>query len=232
MKAMILAAGKGERMRPLTNHTPKPLLKVGGKPLIQHHIEKLSSSGFKDLVINHSWLGGQIENFLGDGSDFGVSIAYSSEKEPLETAGGIIKALPLIGEEPFLLISGDIWTDYSFNNLRRFSNMSELAHLVMVKNPSHHLEGDFLLQEDGMLSLKESILESESSIRESLSCTYSGIGVLHPKLFLGLGPAKMALAPVFRSAVKNAQLSAEYFDGEWSDIGTIERLEDINSRYN
>ncbi|MEE4465255.1 sugar phosphate nucleotidyltransferase, partial [Azotobacter chroococcum] len=144
MKAMILAAGKGERLRPLTLHTPKPLVRAGGVPLIEYHVRALAAAGFRELVINHAWLGAQIEAYLGDGARFGVRIAYSAEGEPLETGGGIQRALPLLGEAPFLLVNGDIWTDYAFAELRR--PLAGLAHLVLVDNPAHHPEGDFCLE--------------------------------------------------------------------------------------
>lgn len=225
MKVMILAAGKGERMLPLTRDTPKPLLQAGGKALIQHLLEKLAAAGFTDLVINHAWLGEQLEKALGDGSAFGVSIRYSAEHEALETAGGIIKALPLLGDKPFVVVNGDIWTDYSFSGLKRFSAMEQLAHLVMVSNPPQHPEGDYVL-DGNRLSLKDKI-----TVRVSDACmalTYSGIAVLHPELFSNLPIQKLPLSPLFESAIKQGRVSAEFYRGEWFDIGTVERLDSLN----
>ncbi|MBD9427322.1 nucleotidyltransferase family protein [Pseudomonas sp. PDM15] len=215
MKAMILAAGKGERLRPLTLHTPKPLVRAGGIPLIEFHVRALAAAGFSELVINHAWLGQQIEDYLGDGSRFGLRITYSAEGEPLETGGGIFKALPLLGEEPFLVINGDIWTDYDFATLRR--PLQGLAHLVLVDNPSHHPSGDFCLQDDRV---------ADAADRES-SFTYSGMAVLHPRLFAGCQPGAFKLAPLLRAAMADGQVTGEYFAGRWVDVGTHERLADV-----
>ncbi|MBN4059863.1 nucleotidyltransferase family protein [Gammaproteobacteria bacterium AH-315-E17] len=223
MKVMILAAGKGERMRPLTEKVPKPLLPVGGKPLIEYLIESLNQAGFTDLVINHAWLGEQIEAALGDGSCFGSKIVYSAEGEPLNTAGGIIKALPLLGDSPFVLVNGDIWTDYSFSALKAYSNMEQLAHLVMVANPLQHPKGDYVLGSNGYLALSDRL----QSIQESL--TYSGIAVLHPKLFENIAVEKLPLATLYASAIKQKRVSAEYYEGEWSDIGTLDRLKELDA---
>ncbi len=225
MKAMILAAGKGERMRPLTEKTPKPLLPVGDKPLIEYLIENLHKAGFTNLVINHAWLGDQIEAALGDGSRFGSSIVYSAEGEPLNTAGGIIKALPLLGDEPFLVVNGDIWTDYSFSTLKAYSNLEDLAHLVMVTNPSQHPLGDYVLDSDNYLSLKDPNQTSQETL------TYCGIAVLHPKLFKDLAVEKIPLARLFKAAITQKQISAEYYQGEWFDIGTAGRLKKLNARF-
>jgi N-acetyl-alpha-D-muramate 1-phosphate uridylyltransferase len=225
MKAMILAAGKGERMRPLTEKTPKPLLHVGGKPLIEYLIESLNQSGFTELVINHAWLGEQVEAVLGDGSRFGSSIVYSSENEPLNTAGGIIKALPLLRDEPFLIVNGDIWTDYSFSTLKAYSNLEELAHLVMVANPPQHPAGDYVLDSNNYLSLRDPDKTKEEAL------TYCGIAVLHPKLFQGLAVEKIPLARLFKTAIKQKQITAEYYQGEWFDIGTVARLKKLNTRF-
>lgn len=214
MKAMILAAGKGERLRPLTLHTPKPLVPVGGVPLIEYHIRALAAAGFRELVINHAWLGAQIEAYLGDGARFGVSIAYSAEGEPLETGGGIHRALPLLGDAPFLLVNGDIWTDYDFAGLRRVSQ--GLAHLVLVDNPAHHPEGDFRLQ-DGRAAPR--------GAQDGL--TYSGIAVLDPGLFAGCRPGAFKLAPLLLEAMGRGQVSGEHFRGRWVDVGTHERLAEV-----
>lgn len=213
MKAMILAAGKGERLRPLTLHTPKPLVRAGGVPLIEYHIRALAEAGFSELVINHAWLGEQIEAYLGDGSALGVQIRYSPEGEPLETGGGIHRALPLLGEEPFLVVNGDIWTDYSFHGLRR--RLNGLAHLVLVDNPAHHPGGDFTLV-DGL-------------VRDDLSAalTYSGIAVLSPELFEGCTAGAFKLAPLLRKAMAAEKVSGERFAGRWVDVGTHERLAEV-----
>ena len=172
MKAMILAAGKGERLRPLTLHTPKPLLPVAGQPLIECRLQALAAGGFDELVINHAWLGEQIVARLGDGSAWGLQIRYSAEEQPLETGGGILRALPLLGDEPFLLVNGDVFSDFPFARLRR--PLAGLAHLVLVDNPAHHPAGDFILN--------EGLARSEGPGQR---LTYSGIGVLHPRLFDG-----------------------------------------------
>ena len=214
MKAMILAAGKGERLRPLTLHTPKPLVPVGGMPLIEHHVRALAGAGFRELVINHAWLGAQIEAYLGDGARFGVRIAYSAEGEPLETGGGIHRALPLLGERPFLLVNGDIWTDYDFAALHRAP--AGLAHLVLVDNPAHHPEGDFRLQ-DGQAVPRGA----------QAGLTYSGIAVLDPGLFAGCRAGAFKLAPLLVEAMGRGQVSGEHFRGRWVDVGTHERLAEV-----
>ena len=216
MKAMILAAGRGERMRPLTNHTPKPLLRAGGKPLIVWHIEKLAKAGFHDLVINHAHLGTQIENALGDGSQFGVSIDYSPEAEALETAGGIANALPLLGNKPFLVVNGDVFCDFDFMTLTPLPE-NTLAWLVLVNNPEHNPSGDFALQEN--------IVSDDAT--EKL--TFSGIGVYHPDLFRDVDRgSKAKLAPLLRRAIKTNQVRGEHYQGRWLDIGTPERLAELN----
>ena len=212
MKAMILAAGKGERMRPLTLTTPKPLIRAAGVPLIEYHIRALATAGFTEIVINHAWLGQQIEDYLGDGSQFGVSIQYSPEGEPLETGGGIFRALPLLGDEPFLVVNGDIWTDYDFSALRQ--TIAGLAHLVMVDNPEHHTNGDFTLV-DAQVRDKEP---------GSQALTYSGIAIVHPQLFAGCRAGAFKLAPLLRKAMADGQVSGEHLQGQWVDVGTHERL--------
>ena len=214
MKAMILAAGKGERLRPPTLHTPKPLVRAGGVPLIEYHVRGLAAAGFRELVINHAWLGAQIEAYLGDGARFGVSIAYSAEGEPLETGGGIQRALPLLGDEPFLLVNGDIWTDYAFAGLRR--PLAGLAHLVLVDNPAHHPEGDFCL-EAGRVDARG----------ERPGLTYSGIAVLDPALFAGCRPGAFKLAPLLLAAMAEGRVGGEHFRGRWVDVGTHERLAEV-----
>ena len=215
MKAMILAAGKGERLRPLTLHTPKPLVQAAGVPLIEYHVRALAAAGFRELVINHAWLGQQIEDYLGDGARFGLSIQYSAEDEPLETGGGIFRALPLLGDQPFLLVNGDIFTDYPFASLRK--PLAGLAHLVLVDNPAHHRSGDFAL-------CAERVSEAHG---DQLSLTYSGIAVLSPALFAGCQPGAFKLAPLLRRAMAAGQASGERFAGRWVDVGTHERLADV-----
>jgi MurNAc alpha-1-phosphate uridylyltransferase len=217
MKAMILAAGRGERMRPLTDHTPKPLLKVGGKPLIVWHIECLAAAGFKDVVINHAHLGEQIENALGYGSQWGVHIQYSPEKIALETAGGIANAMPLLGDAPFLVVNGDVFADIDFGALKLVS--PNVAHLVMVDNPPQHAAGDFALS-GGKLGV--------DGIEK---LTFSGVGVYQPKLFAGITrgePAK--LAPLLKAAMAQGLVSGSHHQGTWHDIGTPERLQALDSQ--
>jgi len=210
MKAMILAAGRGERMRPLTDHTPKPLLQVRGRPLIEYHIHALAAAGMRELVINHAHLGEQIVAALGDGRRFGVRIHYSPESPALETGGGIFRALSLLGDAPFVVVNGDVWTDYAFARLPR--EPEGLAHLVLVDNPPHHPEGDFALREGRVHAQGESKL------------TFSGIGVYRPQLFSDCRPGAFPLAPLLRAAMARAQVSGEHHDGIWCDVGTPERL--------
>ncbi|HXQ99015.1 MAG TPA: nucleotidyltransferase family protein [Pseudomonas sp.] len=211
MKAMILAAGKGERLRPLTLHTPKPLVRVGGVPLIEYHLRALEAAGVAEVVINHAWLGQQIEDYLGDGQRLGLNIRYSPEGEPLETGGGIFRALPLLGDEPFLVVNGDIWTDCDFAGLA--APLKGLAHLVLVDNPLHHPGGDFALV--------------DGQVRDDASLprlTYSGIAILHPQLFAGCSDGAFKLAPLLRDAMAKGQVTGEHFSGRWVDVGTHERL--------
>jgi MurNAc alpha-1-phosphate uridylyltransferase len=210
---MILAAGRGERMRPLTDRTPKPLLPVAGKPLIIWHLERLARGGFHEVVINHAHLGDQIEALLGDGDAWNVSIRYSAEPQgALETAGGIANALPLLGNAPFLVINGDIFCDWNVGRARDALAPDKLAHLILVGNPSHHPDGDFSL-DDGKVSAGMTKL------------TFSGIGVYRPELFADIArgtPAK--LAPLLNDAIAAGQVSGEYHAGRWVDVGTPERL--------
>ena len=217
MKAMILAAGKGERLRPLTLHTPKPLVRVGGVPLIEYHLRALAAAGFTEIVINHAWLGQQIEDYLGDGSRFGVSISYSPEGEPLETGGGIFKALALLGDGPFAVVNGDIWTDYDFAALRQ--PLSGLAHLVLVGNPAHHTSGDFSLDAGRV----------QDGVPGADTLTYSGIAVLDPGLFQGCTAGAFKLAPLLRKAMAAGQVTGEQLQGHWVDVGTHERLAEVES---
>lgn len=217
MKAMILAAGKGERMRPLTLTTPKPLVRAKGVPLIEYHLNALAAAGFTEIVINHAWLGQQIEDYLGDGSRYGLSIQYSAEGEPLETGGGIFRALPLLGDDAFVVVNGDIWTDYDFSVLHQ--PISGLAHLVLVDNPAHHPAGDFRLV-DGQV---------EDGQASTANLTYSGIAVLHPQLFDGCSAGAFKLAPLLRKAMADGQVTGERLRGHWVDVGTLERLAEVET---
>ena len=217
MKAMILAAGKGERMRPLTLTTPKPLVRAGGIPLIEYHLKALAVAGFTEVVINHAWLGQQVESYLGDGSQYGVRIRYSPEGEPLETGGGIFRALPLLGDEAFLVVNGDIWTDYDFSVLHQ--PIGGLAHLVLADNPAHHPAGDFSLI-DGHV---------RDGQPDTATLTYSGIAVLHPQLFDGCSAGAFKLAPLLRKAMADGQVTGERFSGLWVDVGTHERLAEVEA---
>lgn len=209
---MILAAGRGDRLRPLTDQTPKPLLKVGGRGLIEHHLVRLADAGFSEVVINLGWLGEQIHQALGDGQAFGLQIQYSQEPPgALETAGGIIHALPLLGKQPFAAIAADILCDFDYAELRA-PEAPTLASLVMVDNPPHHQQGDFAL-DAGRLALAG-----------GNRLTFSGIAVYHPALFAGLEPGRRALRPVFEAAITAGRLAGIHHRGYWSDIGTPERL--------
>lgn len=211
MKVMILAAGRGERMRPLSDAVPKPLLEAGGKPLIVHLIERLVHAGLSDLVINHSHLGEKISAYLGDGGRYGASIVYSHEEGGgLETGGGIFKALPLIDSDPFVVVNGDIWSDFPFDRLP--SRLEGLAHLVLVDNPPQHPSGDF--------SLRDGRVSDQGEPR----LTFSGIGVYARALFAGCHPGKFPLAPLLREAMTRHQVSGEYYTGRWQDVGTPQRL--------
>lgn len=214
---MILAAGRGNRMRPLTDHTPKPLLKVGGKPLVVWHLENLAKAGFCEIVINHAHLGAQIEATLGDGSQWNVSIRYSAEGTALETAGGIVKALPLLGTDPFLVVNGDVFIDIDFTHLKHVLPATKLAYLVMVNNPPQHPKGDFVYR-DGKLGL-----EGEPKL------TFSGVAVYHPSLFAGIVPGHVAkLAPLLQQAILRDHACAERHQGVWHDVGTPERLDELD----
>jgi MurNAc alpha-1-phosphate uridylyltransferase len=217
---MILAAGRGERMRPLTLQRPKPLLDVGGRPLIEHHLRSLAAAGFAQVVVNLSWLGAQIREAVGDGSRFGLDIAYSEEgPEPLETGGGIFRALPLLGPAPFLVLNGDVWTDFPYGPLHDRLADGDLAHLVLVPNPAHNASGDFVLEAGRML-------EGEPGVR----FTFSGIGVYRPELFAGCRDGLFKLAPLLRAAARDGRVSAELYDGDWLDIGTPQRLAALDLR--
>jgi N-acetyl-alpha-D-muramate 1-phosphate uridylyltransferase len=216
MKTMLLAAGLGTRMRPLTDHTPKPLLPVVGRPLIEHHLLRLAAAGFTEIVINLAHLGQQIEDHLDDGSALGVSIQYSRESQPLETGGGIFRALPLLGDQPFLVLNGDVWTDYPLAQLRDLQ--PRRGHLVMVDNPGHLTHGDFYRRADGVLSEEG----------RGAKLTYSGIAVFHPELFAGCHDGVFPLRPLFVRAIQEGLLTSEYYGGQWLDVGTPERLQEAD----
>jgi len=229
MKAMILAAGRGERMKPLTDHCPKPMLTVAGMPLIEHHIIKLAQAGIKDIVINHAWLGEQIENHLKDGSQWGVSIKYSAERDgALETAGGIIKALPLLvadeDEEPFLVINGDVFTDFSFEHLPKLAD-NRLAHLWLVTNPEHNLGGDFIFEDN--------VIDNPTPEQNKSTYTFSGIGLYRASFFNS--PIQknnvqvLALGPLLRENAELGKISGSLLTSTWTDVGTPERLAQLNN---
>ncbi len=209
--AMILAAGRGERLRPYTDSCPKPLLKIAGKPLIFYHLESLALAGISKVVVNLSWLGEQIESTIGDGSRFGLKVTYSSETEALETAGGIVQALDLL-DDRFLVVNADIYTDYAFEKLR---SVNSKAHLVLVDNPDHHRQGDF--------SLNRGLLGNAACHR----LTFSGIAIYHRSFFEHHAPGRRALAPLLREAADEGLVSAELFEGQWVDVGTVERWQSI-----
>ena len=211
MKALILAAGRGERMRPLTDHCPKPLLEVAARPLIEYHVRALARAGVEGIVVNHARLGAMIEAQLGDGSRFGVPIHYSPEgEEPLETGGGMLRALPLLGDAPFIAVNADLFTDYDYSRLPEAP--AGLAHLVMVDNPPHNAGGDFVLRR-GRVTLEGG---------ERL--TFAGIGLYQPQLLVGHAPGAFALAPLLRSAMAQGKVSGERHSGVWIDVGTPARL--------
>lgn len=226
MKAMILAAGRGERMRPLTDHCPKPLLQAGGKPLIEWHLDALKCAGIQDIVINHAHLGQQIEDYFQDGTRLGVHIQYSAETVALETAGGIRQALPFLGDQPFLVINGDVACDWSFQKALALATAwppGLLAHLVLVPNPAHNPGGDFALHGN----------QVRLSTDQSPAFTFSGMGVYHPSLFDPVEAGTVAkLAPLLREAMAAGKVQGELFEGFWMDIGTPERLEELDNRLN
>ncbi|MGE8561877.1 MAG: N-acetylmuramate alpha-1-phosphate uridylyltransferase MurU [Acinetobacter sp.] len=220
MKAMILAAGLGNRMRPLTLYKPKPLLEVGGKALIVWHIEKLKQIGVTEIIINSAWLADVLIGTLGDGSQFGVKILWTREDQGLETAGGIINALPLLGTEPFILVNGDVWTTFDFTPLLNIQLKQDLAHLVFVTNPVQHPKGDFTLSNGRAYTFEQ------EQTGEAL--TYSGVAVIHPKMFDGLEAGKRPLAPLLKQAMLDGKISAEKMHAAWVDVGTPERLSDLD----
>lgn len=214
MKAMILAAGLGTRLRPVTDSIPKPLVEAGGKPLIIWHLEKLAALGVREVVINHAWLGDRLEEALGDGSAWGVRIHWSREGlPPLETAGGIRRALPLLGEAPFIVVNGDIWTDFDFTRLPSLADQDD-AHLVLVPNPDFHPHGDFRLDAGHRV-------HADGEPRH----TYAGIAVLRPSLVAALSDGPHPLAPLLRAAMTRDAVSGQLHTGRWTDVGTLERLD-------
>jgi len=218
MRAMILAAGRGERLRPLTDSVPKPLVDLGGKPLIEYHLESLAQAGFREIVINQGHLGGELPEVLGDGRRWGIHIHWSDEQpQALETGGGIFKALPLLGTGPFLVVNGDVWTNYPFADLRAVK--CDRAHLVMVANPEHNPSGDF--------ALVGARLREDGPVKH----TFSGIGVYHPRLFDGCRPGKFSVVPLLRAAMRDHLVTGELFTGAWDDIGTPERLEALRRAF-
>lgn len=229
MRALILAAGRGERMRPLTDYTPKPLLQVGGKPLIVWHIERLVHAGITDLVINHAHLGMQIEKALGDGSQFGATIHYSDEGAALETAGGIAFAAHLLGDAAFAVVNGDVYCDFDFTHLAThasaLANSDDLAHLVLVNNPEHNLKGDFVLQKDRIIPVTV-VPYPQSSI-----LTFSGIGLYKPQLFDQIERGtKVPLAPLLHEQIAAGKVSGEHYRGMWVDVGTPQRLDELDKQ--
>lgn len=217
MKAMILAAGRGTRMAPLTDTCPKPLIPLCGKPLIVHHLEKLAAAGFREVVINHAWLGEQIEQALGDGSRWNLTIRYSPETEALETGGGVFQALPLLGDEPFLLINGDVWTnwDYSEANTILLKN-GDVGHLWLIDNPAHNPNGDFCLQ--------------DGKVQDEKVLTFSGISLLSPALWKGYSNGAYSIAPMLRAAMVQQQIVGSRLNADWVDVGTPQRLSDLESQ--
>ena len=216
MKAMILAAGLGNRMRPLTLYKPKPLLEVGGKALIVWHIEKLKKMGVTEIVINSAWLADILIGTLGDGSQFGVTIRWTREDEGLETAGGIINALALLGDQPFILVNGDVWTTFDFASLLDINLADDLAHLVFVNNPEQHPQGDFTLASGRAYTFEQN--------QQGENLTYSGVAVINPKMFDGLEQGKRPLAPLLKQGMLDGKISAEKMQAAWVDVGTPERL--------
>jgi len=214
MKVMILAAGRGERMGQLTDHCPKPLLKVAGRPLIEHHIVALKKQGFNEFVINIAYLGAQIKAVLGCGERWGVRIEYSDEGlQALETGGGIFNALPLLGERPFLVVNADVWSDFPYASLT--TKVDKNIHLVLVNNPSHHSAGDFGLS------------DGEIELASDKRYTYSGVGVFNPAIFAQHTAGIFPLAPIIRDSIPHQQVSGELYRGDWVDVGTAQRLADL-----
>ena len=223
MQAMILAAGLGKRMQPLTDELPKPLLKVGDKALIEHLIERLVSAGVTGIVINHFYLGSMIQQLLGKGSRFGVDISYSREAIRLETAGGIIKALPQLKDDCFIVVNADIWTDFDFSSLQPLDGVDRLSHLVLVENVDHNPHGDFCIDDGGRVH--------EDHSASDRRFTFSGISVMHKNLFKGYPIQPRSLVPLLQEAMVENRVSGEIYAGLWMDIGTPQRLQEVNALY-
>jgi len=216
VKAMILAAGVGERMRPLTEHTPKPLLQVGGRALLDYHLAALAEAGVRDVIINASHLGEQIAQYCGDGERWALRIELSFETAPLETAGGILQALDLLGEAPFMVVNGDVWTDFPFSTLNQIQlRDAETARLVMIDNPAQHPMGDFVLDQKNWLAQRA---------EPDVGLTYAGLGIYSRAFFREMAPGKQALRPLLDRAIEERSLGGHYYDGRWEDVGTPERL--------
>lgn len=228
MRAMILAAGRGERMRPLTDTCPKPLLSAGGRPLIAWHLERLARAGITDILVNHAWLGERIEAALGDGRAYGVRLRYSAESPALETAGGIARALPFFQGQPFLVLNGDVWCDWDPGRAPGLAAgwpADRLAHLVLVDNPAHHPDGDFVLDADGLTAPRPDTSDEAAS-----ALTFAGIGLYRPALFADTDPDQPApLAPLLRHAMARRAVSGERHAGHWTDVGTPERLAELDA---
>ena len=219
MKAMILAAGLGKRMRPLTDHIPKPLLKVADKPLIEYHLEKLAAAGVKEVIVNLAYLGDKIRQALGDGSRWNLALHYSEEPQPLETAGAIAQALPLLGDEPFLLVNGDVWTDLDFSIIPKALSGNDQAMLFLAKQPEWREKGDFNLD--------------ESRVRESdtPNLLYAGIALYHPSILDGAVVEKFSIVPRLKKAIQQDRVAGQLINGEWDDVGTPERLAALRDKY-
>lgn len=217
MKAMILAAGRGERLRPLTDETPKPLIKIAGESLIGYHLKNLANAGFKEIIINTAWLAEKIHTELGDGSSYGLRIKYSDEGEALETAGGIVNALLLLGNEPFLVVNGDIWCDFDFSELPELQTGKQ-AHLILVDNPEHNQQGDFALQ-NGLIKNTAKTMY-----------TFSGIGIYSTDFFRDLPAGSLPLAPILRKKCEKNLISGQHYNGRWTDVGTLERLNELEQQ--
>ena len=220
MKAMILAAGYGKRLRPLTDHTPKPLISIGGKPMIVHHLEKLAEAGIREVVINLGHLGSKIPDFIGSGSTWGVSIEYSDEgPDPLETGGGMTKALPLLGKDTFLLVNGDVWTDLDFSIIPKTLNGNDQAMLFLAKQPEWREKGDFNLDESRVREL------------DTPNLLYAGIALYHPSILDGAVVEKFSIVPRLKKAIQQDRVAGQLINGEWDDVGTPERLAALRDRY-
>ena len=231
MQAILLAAGLGRRMRPLTATTPKPLLRVGAHALIEYQLMRLARAGIGRVAINLFHLGDMIRETLGDGSRFGLEIAYSPERELLDTAGGVIQALPLLAGDSVIVANADVWTDFDYAGLRPADGDGTLAHLVLVPNPPTRPRGDFFLRGDNRVCDRDRDRDRDRAGAAAGSLTFAGISVMHRKLFAGLEPAPLSVVPLLRAAMRRGQISGELYRGDWMDIGTPERLRELNARF-